>query len=262
MKLKVDGKAVFAATGGKPLQREQPCVVFIHGAGMNHTVWAMQARYFAHHGYGVLGLDLPGHGASGGPALESIDETADWLLRMLDAAKVERATLVGHSMGGLIALAAAAAAPERVEKLAILGGSGTMPVVPALLELARADDPRAYDLMVLWGHHLGAQIGGHPTPGLWLMGGSLRLLARGAKGVLATDLAACNAYSNGFAAAAKVRCPALLLIGERDVMTPPRAGRALARAIAEAEVAMIPGGGHLVLVEQPDALLDALRGFV
>ena len=131
MKLKVDGKVVFAATGGTPFQRKRPCVVFIHGAGMDHIVWAMQARYFAHHGYAVLALDLPGHGASAGPALKSIEESADWLLRVLDAAKVKRAALVGHSMGGLIALAAAAAAPERVEKLAILGGSGKMPVAPA-----------------------------------------------------------------------------------------------------------------------------------
>lgn len=262
MKLTVDGKAVFAATGGTPFQRERPCAVFVHGAGMDHIVWAMQARYFGHHGYSVLALDLPGHGASTGPALESIEDLAGWLLRVLDAAKVERASLIGHSMGGLVALAAAAAAPDRIEKLAILGGSGAMPVAPALLELALADDPRAYELMVLWGHHMGAQIGGHPTPGLWLMGGSQRLLARGAKGVLATDLTACNAYSGGPEAAAKVRCPALLVIGERDVMTPPRAGRALAQAIAGAEVATIPAGGHLMLVEQPDASLDALRGFI
>ena len=262
MKLKVDGKAVFAATGGRPFQRKRPCVVFIHGAGMDHIVWAMQARYFAHHGYSALALDLPGHGASAGPALESIEEAADWMLRVLDAAKVERATLVGHSMGGLIVLAVAAAAPKRVEKLAILGGSGKMPVAPELLALARADDPRAYDLMALWGHHLGAQIGGHPTPGLWLMGGSLRLLSRGAKGVLATDLAACDDYSAGLEAAAKVRCPALLVIGERDVMTPPRVGRALAKTIADAEVVMISAGGHMMLVEQPSATLDALHRFV
>jgi len=262
MKLKVDDKAVFAATGGAPFQCKRPCAVFIHGAGMNHIVWAMQARYFGHHGYGVLAVDLPGHGASAGPALESIEEAAAWLLRMLDAAKVERAILIGHSMGGLVALAAAAVAPERVEKLAILGGSGEMPVASSLLELAQADDPRAYDLMALWGHHMGAQIGGHPTPGLWLMGGSLRLLARGERGVLGIDLAACNAYSGGPDAAAKVRCPALLVIGERDIMTPPRAGRALAEAIAGAEVAMIPAGGHMMLVEQPDASLEALRSFV
>ncbi len=262
MKLMVDGKAVFATTGGKPFQRKRPCMVFIHGAGMDHIVWAMQARYFSHHGYGVLAVDLPGHGASAGPALESIEETADWLLRVLDAAKVERATLVGHSLGGLVALAAAAGAPDRVEKLAIMGGSSEMPVASALLELARADDPRAHDLVALWGHHLRARIGGHPTPGLWLMGGCLRLLARGAKGTHATDLAACNAYTDGSAAAAKVRCPALLVIGERDVMTPPQAGQALAAAIAGAEIAMIPASGHLMLVEQPDATLDALRGFV
>jgi len=79
MEITVDAKRVFAATGGKPFDAGLPCVVFLHGAGMDHTVWALQTRYFAWHGYGVLAVDLPGHGKSEGPALKTIGEMADWV---------------------------------------------------------------------------------------------------------------------------------------------------------------------------------------
>ena len=131
MKLRVDGKPAFAATGGAPFRKGQPCVVFVHGAGMYHIVWALQARYFAYHGNSVLAIDLPGHGASKGPALTSIEAMGAWLLRVLDAKGVDQAILVGHSMGALVALEAAAQAPKRVEKLALLGGAGEIPVSPA-----------------------------------------------------------------------------------------------------------------------------------
>ncbi len=262
MKLRVDGKPAFAATGGAPFRKGQPCVVFVHGAGMYHIVWALQARYFAYHGNSVLAIDLPGHGASKGPALTSIEAMGAWLLRVLDAKGVDQAILVGHSMGALVALEAAAQAPKRVEKLALLGGAGEIPVSPALLELADSGDPKAFDLMALWGHHLGAQIGGHPSPGLWMMGGSIRLLERGAEGLLAADLGACAAYKNGSRAAAKVRCPVLLVIGGRDVMTPPRAGRALGKNFRDAAIETIPDSGHLMIIEQPDATLDTLRKFI
>jgi pimeloyl-ACP methyl ester carboxylesterase len=69
MELTVNRRKVFAATGGRPFDAALPTVIFLHGAGMDHTVWALQTRYFAHHGQGVLAVDLPGHGRSGGSAL-------------------------------------------------------------------------------------------------------------------------------------------------------------------------------------------------
>src|SRR3954454_24961372 len=113
MELQVAGRAVYASTGGQAFAADRPSVVFIHGAGMDHTVWALQTRWFAHHGRNVLAFDLPGHGRSDGPALRTIGEMADWLLQALDAAGTAEAALVGHSMGALVALDAAARAPER-----------------------------------------------------------------------------------------------------------------------------------------------------
>ncbi len=258
MELDVAEQTVYAATGGRPFDASQDCVVFVHGAGMDHTVWALQTRYFAHHGRSVLALDLPGHGRSAGPALDSIPAMAEWLDAFLQAAGVAKAALVGHSMGSLISLETAAHFPSRVRALALLGAAPRMPVHPDLLAAAEANDPLAYDLVTSWGHGPTGHVGGNLAPGLWLMGGGERLLERSIPGVLHRDLAACNAY-NGGAAAARVACPTLLVLGSDDRMTPAKAGRKLAGAISGAQVTEIAGCGHMMMLEKPDETLDALK---
>lgn len=265
MELKVDGKRVYCGSGGKPFDAALPTVVFLHGAGMDHTVWALQARYLAHHGRGVLALDLPGHGGSEGPPLRSIPEIADWVWAALDAAGVETAALAGHSMGALTALEAAARAPERTKALALLGVAETMPVHPDLLGAAEANDHAAIDMVNAWAHGAAAHIGGHPAPGTWLIGGGNRLLERAKPGVLHAGLAACNAYQDAAARAAEVSCPVLLVLGALDKMTPAKAGRKLAEAFTaapSAKVETIPACGHMMMTERPDATLDALKNFL
>jgi pimeloyl-ACP methyl ester carboxylesterase len=261
MRIGVPSLPGFAATGGRPWSRAAETIVFVHGAGMDHTVWSLPARHFAHAGRAVLAPDLPGHGRSGGAALADIGAMADWLIACLDGLEVARAALVGHSMGALIALEAAARRPERVARLALFGGAPRMPVHPSLLGAARDDPARAHAMIAGWGHGRRGRIGGHPGPGLWARGGTVTLLARAGAGVLAGDLAACNGY-DGAAAAAKVRCPTLVVIGAEDRMTPPREGRALVAAIAGARLVEVPRAGHMMVVEDSDATLDALRGFL
>jgi pimeloyl-ACP methyl ester carboxylesterase len=258
MDFRVDGRKVFASGGGKPFKSELPSVIFIHGAGMDHTVWTLQTRFFAHHGRNVLALDLPGHGGSEGPALASIGAAADWLLRALDALKLEKAALVGHSMGALIALETAARAPSRAWALALLGIATRMPVHPDLLNAAQSGDHAAIDLITSWGYGRRAHLGGAQAPGTWMLGGGTRLLERGADRVLGTDLAACNAYLDAPEAAAKVTCPVLVIAGEIDRMTAPANARELAAKFQGGRVITIAGAGHLMMIEQPDRTLDAL----
>lgn len=271
MELTVRGRTVFAATGGKRCDPALPAVVFVHGAGMDHSVWALQTRYFANHGRAVLALDLPGHGRSPGPALNSIETAGDWLIDLVSASGAQRATLVGHSMGAIIALEAAARAALRpgggcaglsIERLAMLGVAPRMPVHADLLKAASAGDHAALEMMVGWGLGRRAQLGGNAAPGLWISGGSLRLLERGDSTALATDLAACNAYRRGVDAAGAVACPTLLLLGEADRMTPPRQATEFATAFKDARVTVLPGAGHLMMIEQPGETLDALVGFI
>lgn len=262
MDLTVDGNRVFAATGGRPFDAAQPTVLFIHGAGMDHTVWALQARYFAHHGRSVLAIDLPGHGRSGGALLRSIGAMASWIIKLMDAAGLQSAALAGHSMGALIALEVAATALARVRSLALLGVAERMPVHPDLQAAADGNHRLAPELVSAWGHGRSGHLGGNPAPGLWMMGGSLQLLERAPAGVLAADLAACNAYDGALAAAARVACPTLLLLGALDRMTPPAKAKPLAAAIERAHTLVLPAAGHMLMSERPDAVIDALREVV
>lgn len=261
MQFTVDGRKVYAATGGRPFDAAKPAVVFLHGAGCDHTVWQLPARWFAWHGFSAFAVDLPGHGRSDGPPLQTVPALGQWVRRLLDAAGVEAVTLIGHSMGGAIALEAAAALGPRVVRVALLGTATSIPVHKDLLAAAREQPERAYAMMTAWAHGADAKLGGNPVPGLWMTGGTLALFARNERGVLHTDLGACAAWTSGPEAAGKVRCPALVVIAASDIMTPPKAGQALVGLIAGSRSVTIPDCGHMLLAEAPDAVLDALIDF-
>lgn len=260
MRLLVDEADIFAGTGGRDFDPALPLVVFLHGAALDHTVWALPARWFAHRGHAVLALDLPGHGQSGGAPLSSIAAMADFTAALIAAANVERARIIGHSMGSLVALETAARHPQRASAIALIGTAPAMAVAPDLLNAAKAQDHAAIDMMSVWGYGFRAGIGGSLAPGLWMRGGGERLLERARPGVLFKDLCACNDYHDGLTSAAKVRVPATLILGERDMMTPAKAGRELAAAIPNARVVMLKGAGHMLMSERPDEVLAALRG--
>ncbi|MBV8916833.1 alpha/beta fold hydrolase [Bradyrhizobium sp.] len=258
MKLTINAHEAFVATGGRDFDPALPAVVLLHGAGFDRTTWALHSRWFAHHGFAVLAPDLPGHGWSPGPALRSIGEMADWTIALLDAAGVPRAHLIGHSMGSLIALDAAARYPDRLTALSLIGTAATMTVGPDLLKAAEADGEAAIDMVSIWGLGFRAELGGCLAPGLWMHGGAQRTLQRCAPGVLFSDLSACNAYADALSAAASVNVPTTLVLGERDMMTPAKAGNALASAIPHARTVVLPGAGHMLMTERPDELLAAL----
>jgi pimeloyl-ACP methyl ester carboxylesterase len=261
----VQGFDAYCYTGGKPLDPALPAVVFIHGAQNDHSVWALQTRYLAHHGFRVLAVDLPGHGRSKGPALPTVEAMAAWLLAVLDAAGVAKAVLAGHSMGSLIALEAACQAPERVAGLALLGTTYPMKVADALLATARDDEPRAIDMVNIWSHSSIAHKPSAPAPGFYVMNGARRLMQRmsaiNPDQLFFTDFSACNNYANGMAAAASVTCPTLFVFGMKDAMTPARSTKALTGAIAHGKVVMVDAG-HQMMAEAPDAVLDALLAFL
>jgi pimeloyl-ACP methyl ester carboxylesterase len=262
--INVQGKQAYCHTGGKPFDPALPTILFIHGAQNDHSVWALQSRYFAHHGFGVLAVDMPGHGRSEGPALESVEAMADWLLALLSAAGAERALLAGHSMGSLIALEASLRSPERVSGLALLGTTYPMKVSDALLETSRTDEGRAIDMVNIWSHSTLAPKPSAPGPGFWMLGASRRLMQRMSQHnpdhLFYTDFSACNAYANGQAAAEAVRCPTLFVLGARDMMTPPRSTKLLTQAISHGKIVTVDAG-HSLMSEQPDAVLDALYAF-
>jgi pimeloyl-ACP methyl ester carboxylesterase len=262
MELTVHGRRVYAYTGGKAFDAALPCVVFVHGAEHDHSVWVLQSRYLAHHGHGVLAIDLPAHGRSDGPPLASVEAIADWLPALLDAAGVQRAALVGHSMGSLVALDCAARHASRVASVSLIGSAFPMRVSEELLAATRDDEPRAQDMVNVWSHSTYAHYPSNPGPGFWVIGENLRLMQRQKPGVMHVDFKACNDYAAGADRAAEVRCPALFILGRRDAMTPMRSGRELAKAVKGARVVEVNGSGHALMAEKPDDVLDALVAFL
>jgi pimeloyl-ACP methyl ester carboxylesterase len=272
MELTVEGNLAYCYTSNKSFNPALPCAVFIHGAQNDHSVWALQSRYFAHHGFNVLALDLPGHGRSKGAALTSVEAMSHWLLALLDAAGASQAMLIGHSMGSLIALQTAHSAPERVSHLALLGATYPMKVSDALLQAAMSDEAGAFEMVNTWSHLPFSQQTSQkmlrkqdfPAPGFYGVGAALRLKQRIAQinpdHVLYHDFFACNAYQGGAQAAASITCPTLFICGARDLMTPPRSAKGLIAAIADANVVHVESG-HEMMAEQADEVLDALFDF-
>lgn len=263
MNILVNDRLAYAYTGGKAFDPTLPCVVFVHGALNDHSVWTLLARWAAHHGYGVLAVDLPGHGRSEGPPLPDAESIADWLLALLDAADVRTAAVVGHSMGSLIALEAAARTPERVTRLVMIGTAYPMKVSQALFDAARDDPLRAIHMVTAFSFSSIASKPSYPGPGTWQHGAGRALMRRVQEGAAAGenlflhDFGVCDRYANGLEAAARVRCPVTFLLGEKDQMTSPKVTRELAGAL-KARVVTLPGG-HSLMQEVPDEVLAALR---
>ena len=262
MKLTVNGRQAYAYTGGKPFDPALPCVVFVHGALHDHSCWNLLARWCAHHGHGVLAVDLPAHGGSQGPPLADVQALADWLLTLLDAAGVHQAALVGHSMGSLIALEAAGRAPQRVHRLVMMGTAYPMQVSEALLATAQSEPSRAIDMVTAWSYASLASKPSYPGPGMWLHGSNRVLMRRMQDGCKELNLfhhefSTCDRYRGGEAAAARVSCPVHFVLGQADQMTMPKAGRELAGAL-RARVHSVDAG-HNMMTEAPDATLAALR---
>ena len=255
----VDGMTAHAANGGLVNSSSDPAVVLIHGAGLDRTIWQMQTRNIAFRGRRVFALDLPGHGFSAGTALATIEEMADWVARFTAAADISSATVMGHSMGSLVALEFAYRYPDQVDLLILTGVAESMPVHPELLAAAKANDPLAPELIVYWGLGEKAQAGGHPLPGFWVHGATEVLLKNAKSGVLACDLAACEMYGDAKKRAAKISCPTHFVLGRDDKMSPVQSGKRLAGVIDKAEVHILERCGHMMMIERPNEMHHALR---
>jgi pimeloyl-ACP methyl ester carboxylesterase len=294
MYMQVAGRTAYAYTGGKPFIAGRPTIAFVHGAVLDHSIWALQSRYLAHHGWSVLALDLPGHGRSDGPLLTDVEAMADWVVQAAGAAQhvaTQRASdaagagaggaaaqaptgahidaaadpplvIVGHSMGSLIALDAAARHPGSVAGICLVSTSFPMRVSDALLEAAREDESQAFDMINYWSHASLNHRPGTPGPGFSLFMQNRRLMERSAVGTTSNDFRACNDYAGGFERAAAVRCPVLVLQGTRDQMVPPRSARELLSRLPQAKVVEVPGVGHAVMTEGPEQVLGALRDWL
>ncbi len=269
MYITVNDHSTYCYTGGITFDAAKPSIVLIHGVLNDHSVWILQSRYLAHHGFNVLAIDLPGHGKSAGNCPKSVEEAAAFVIALLDAAKIDKAALVGHSWGSLIALHSASMLPQRVTHLAMVATAFPMKVSPALLDTALNSPMKAIDMVNTFSHSTLAPPPSSLGPGTWLYGGSKALMRRvlqsnPRENVFHLGFSACNDYLQGFEALAQwnnAQAATLFIVGKYDQMTTPKAAQALISAAPLAKVVTLDAS-HQIMSEAPDATLAALHQFV
>ncbi len=262
MRSQLNGQEVYASTGGKTHVEGQPYLIFMHGAGSSHLVWSQQSRSFAYGGYNVLSVDFPGHNLSGGETLTTVEEQADWVLQFMDELGIKKASFVGHSQGGLVNLAIADKAPERVEKLVFVATAASIPVNDMLISTAETKEPRAKSSMTAWGLGPDAHHFENSVPGFSNIGNGLRTMDLNVEGALPIDLKACNTFKNGLQIASQIKVPTLCVLAVKDKMTPLKFGKKLAEALLDNTLNVLQNSGHTIPTERPHELNQFMRDFL
>ena len=256
MIFQLENKNIHASDSGQGIDTNKDTIVFLHGSGLSHIVWSLAEQFFSSKNYNVLSIDLPGHGNSDGPCLDSIEKIADWMEKVFDKLKLKNLILVGHSQGCLEILEYSSRYKERLKKLVFVGGSNKMPVHPDLIELAQSGHSDAVKLMMKWGYEGSKKfIGGNPVE-------KIIQSPRDISEILAVDLNACNNYSNGSDAAKVIDLPSMLIFGELDKMVNLEAGKKFSNLIKNSTTHVIKGCGHMIMIEKAFEMREKILEFL
>ena len=256
MIFQLENKNIHASDSGQGIDINKDTIVFLHGSGLSHIVWSLAEQFFSSKNYNVLSIDLPGHGNSDGPCLDSIEKIADWMEKVFDKLKLKNLILVGHSQGCLEILEYSSRYKERLKKLVFVGGSNKMPVHPDLIELAQSGHSDAVKLMMKWGYEGSKKfIGGNPVE-------KIIQSPRDISEILAVDLNACNNYSNGSEAAKEIDLPSMLIFGELDKMVNLEAGKKFSNLIKNSTTHVIKGCGHMIMIEKAFEMREKILEFL
>ena len=256
MIFQLENKNIHASDSGQGIDINKDTIVFLHGSGLSHIVWSLAEQFFSSKNYNVLSIDLPGHGNSDGPCLDSIEKIADWMEKAFDKLKLKNLILVGHSQGCLEILEYSSRYKERLKKLVFVGGSNKMPVHPDLIELAQSGHSDAVKLMMKWGYEGSKKfIGGNPVE-------KIIQSPRDISEILAVDLNACNNYSNGFEAAKVIDLPSMLIFGELDKMVNLEAGKKFSNLIKNSTTHVIKRCGHMIMIEKAFEMREKILEFL
>ena len=256
MKITIQNKSVYASDAGQGIENSKDTMVFLHGSGLSHIVWSLTEQFFSYKNFNVLSIDLPGHGNSEGPCLDSIEKIADWLEKVFKELKLYNIILVGHSQGCLEALEYSFKYKERLKKIVFVGGSYRMPVNKDLIDLASDGDSDAVKLMMKWGYEGSKKfIGGNPVE-------KIIQSPRDISEILAVDLIACNNYQNGLDAAKDISCPVMFIFGELDKMVNSESAKKFANLVKNSTTHMIIGSGHMIMIEKAFEMREKIFEFL
>ena len=256
MIFQIENKNIHASDAGQGIDLGKETIVFLHGSGLSHIVWSLTEQFFSNKNFNVLSVDLPGHGNSDGPCLDTIEKIADWLEQVFISLNLEKLTLVGHSQGCLEILEYASKYKNRLKKIVFIGGSNKMPVHSDLIDLAKNGDSDAVKLMMKWGYEGSKKfIGGNPVE-------KIIQSPRDIREILAVDLVACNNYKNGTDAAKSIECPSLFIFGSLDKMVNLESGKKFSNLVKNSTVYVIEGCGHMIMIEKAFEMRDKVLEFL
>ena len=256
MIFEINNKKIHASDSGQGIDDSKKTIVFLHGSGLSHIVWSLTEQFFSNKNFNVLSIDLPGHGISDGPCLESIEKIADWLEEVFNELKLKNLILVGHSQGCLEILEYVYRYKDKLDKAVFVGGSNKMPVHPDLIKLAQNGDPDAVKLMMKWGYEGSKRfIGGNPVE-------KIIQSPRDISEILATDLNACNNYTNGIEASKTIQCPTMFIFGELDKMVNLEHAKKFANSIKDSSIHIIHGSGHMIMIEKAFEMREKILEFI
>jgi len=252
----IQNKSVYASDAGQGIENSKDTIVFLHGSGLSHIVWSLTEQFFSNKKFNVLSIDLPGHGNSEGPCLDSIEKIADWLEKVFEELKLKNIILIGHSQGCLEALEYSFKYKDRLKKIVFVGGSYRMPVNKDLIDLAAGGDSDAVKLMMKWGFEGSKKfIGGNPVK-------KIIQSPRDISEILAVDLIACNNYQNGSDAAKAINCPTMFILGELDKMASLENGKKFSNLIKNSTTHVIKGCGHMIMIEKAFEMREKILEFL
>ena len=256
MIFQINSRNIYASDSGQGINDQKETIVFLHGSGLSHIVWSLTEQYFSNKNYNVLSIDLPGHGNSDGPCLDSIEKIADWLEQVFNKLELNNPILVGHSQGCLQILEYSYKYKNKINKAVFVGGSNVMPVHPDLIELAQNGDSDAVKLMMKWGYEGSKKfIGGNPVE-------KIIQSPRDISEILAIDLNACNSYTNGLEAAKTITCPSMFILGELDKMINLENGKKFANLVKDSSTHVIHGCGHMIMIEKAFEMREKILEFL
>ena len=256
MIIKIENKVIYASDAGQGVNNSKDTIVFLHGSGLSHIVWSLTEQFFSNKKFNVLSIDLPGHGNSEGPCLDSIEKIVDWLEKVFFELKLDKIIIVGHSQGCLEALEYSYKYKNRLKKIVFVGGSYRMPVNKDLIDLALNGDSDAVKLMMKWSYEGSKKfIGGNPVE-------KIIQSSKDISEILAVDLIACNNYSNGSEAVKTIDCPSMLIFGELDKMINLEAGKKFANLIKNSTTHIINGSGHMIMIEKAFEMREKILEFL
>ena len=238
------------------IDKKKSTILLMHGSGLTHIVWSLHEQFYTSQGFNVLSVDLPGHGNSSGPSLESIEKISDWIKALIFEINIDKIIIIGHSQGGLVGIDFASRYPDLIEKLVLVANSYKMPVNQDLIDLAEAGDEKAVLLMMKWGYEGSkAFIGGNPVK-------KIINSTRDIREVLAVDLKACNNYKDGKNAIKKINCPTLCIFGDLDKMVPVKIGIKMSEQIENSETKIIYDCGHMIIFEKAFEMRKLVKEFI